>query len=394
VSRAGALQQDPGQADRRLGLIRVASVPVIFAGERLVAHPTLESDPFDYILAAAALYSIVALMVAYSPYRGAVPGVLYAGLDLAFICALAYASGGAFSQLRYAFFLLPVGAAFLLPPRETAGVSAVALACYVGISLTHPATERGRDFEFVLTQAVYLCWMALAAVLLSQVLTRRAERIAQLASDRRRLVAQTLETEDRERRRLAEALHDQAIQNLLATRQELADGHLDPTGMARAREGVDRTLSQLRQAAFELHPYALEQAGLAAGLRQVAEQQGQRGGYTARVTVSGEATGIQDALIFAVARELLLNATKHANATFVSVSVEKSGNEIVLEVTDDGEGIDPGRRAAALLEGHIGLASIVERVEAIGGRVTFSSSAGVGTAVRSVLPATQSRLTA
>ena len=162
MSEAAIEQHDPGQADRRLGLIRIASVPVIFAGERLVAHPTLESDPFDYILAAAAVYSVVALIVVYSRYRTALPGVLYAALDLAFICSLAYASGGAFSQLRYAFFLLPVGAAFLLAPSETAAVSVVSVACYVAISLTHPATVKGRDLEFVLVQAVYLCWMALA----------------------------------------------------------------------------------------------------------------------------------------------------------------------------------------------------------------------------------------
>jgi two-component system, NarL family, sensor kinase len=381
-------QQDPGRADRRLSLIRVASVPVIFAGERLVAHPTLESDPFDYFLAGAAVYSLIALFAAYSPYRAAIPGVVYGGLDLTFICALAYTSGGAFSQLRYAFFLLPVGAAFLLRPRQTAEVSVVSLAAYVAISLTHPATERGRDLEFVLVQAVYLSWMALAAILLAQVLTRRADRIAQLATDRRRLVAQTLDTEDRERRRLAEALHDQAIQNLLTARQELADGELSSTGLARAREGVDRTLQQLRQAAFELHPYALDQAGLAAGLQQVAEQQGQRGGYRSRVTVSRDATGVHDELIFSVSRELLVNAAKHANAAFVSVRVEKANDEIVLEVADDGDGIDARRRAAALMEGHVGLASITERVEAIGGMVTISTSRAAGTAVRAALPAT------
>jgi two-component system NarL family sensor kinase len=388
VSGAAIEQHDPGQADRRLGLIRIASVPVIFAGERLVAHPTLESDPFDYILAAAAVYSLVALVIAYSRYRTALPGVLYAGLDLAFICALAYASGGAFSQLRYAFFLLPVGAAFLLAPPQTAAVSVVSVACYVAISLTHPATEKGRDLEFVLVQAVYLCWMALAAVLLAEVLTQRANRIAQLAADRQRLVAQTLETEDRERRRLAEALHDQAIQNLLMARQELTtDGNRESTGLARAREGVDRTLSQLRQAAFELHPYALDQAGLAAGIQQVAEQQGERGGYAARVAVARDAEGLHDELVFAIARELLVNAAKHAKAGFVSVNVQRTGEEIVLEVADDGEGIDPQRRAAALLEGHIGLASIVERVESIGGRVRVSTTRGVGTTVSAALPA-------
>jgi two-component system, NarL family, sensor kinase len=386
-TRADAEEHDPEQAYRRLGLIRVAAVPVIFAGERLVAHPTLETDPFDYILAAAAVYSLIALFIAYSPYRETLRGIFYAGLDLSFICALAYASGGAFSQLRYAFFLLPVGAAFLLNPKGTAGVSVVSVAAYVAIALIHPATGPGRDLEFVLIQAVYLCWMAFAAVLLAQVLTRRADRIAQLATDRRRLVAQSLETEDRERRRLAEALHDHAIQNLLAAQQELDNGNSDSNGLSRAREGVDRTLRQLREAAFELHPYALDQAGLAAALQRVADQHGQRGRFSSRVTVSREAVGVHDELIFSVARELLLNVAKHAGAGFVSVGVERVDSEIVLEVRDDGEGIDPRRRAVALLEGHIGLASITERVESIGGTVSIASAPAVGTTVRAALPA-------
>jgi two-component system NarL family sensor kinase len=378
---------DPGEADRQVALIRLAAMPVIFVGERLVAHPTLETDPFDYFLVAAIIYSLAAFLIAYSKWRSVIPRVDYAVLDLAFICALDYSSGGAFSQLRYAFFLLPVLAAFLLSPIQTAGVSGVSLAAYLAISLTHPATGRGRDLEFVLTQAVYLCWMALAAILLARVLTRRADRIVQLASDRRRLVAEALDAEDRERRRLAEALHDRAIQNLLVARQELEDGAPDPTGLARAREGVEGTLRQLRDAAFELHPYALEQAGLAAALQRVADWEGRRGSYTARVAVSADATGAHDQLIFSVARELLVNAARHARAGFVSAVVERSGEEIVLEVSDDGGGFPAERRSAALLEGHIGLASITARVEAIGGSVEISSPVGRGTTVRAVLPA-------
>ena len=55
--------------------------------------------------------------------------------------------------------------------------------------------------------------------------------------------------------------------------------------------------------------------------------------------------------MFSVARELLVNAAKHAQASFVSLVVEREGEEIVLEVADDGKGIDPARRAAALARG-------------------------------------------
>ena len=83
----------------------------------------------------------------------------------------------------------------------------------------------------------------------------------------------------------------------------------------------------------------------------------------------------------------IVNAAKHASADFVSVSVQRIGEEIVLEVSDDGRGIDPRSRAAALIEGHIGLASITERTEAIGGTVAISGAPGKGTSVRVALPA-------
>src|SRR5207248_8414519 len=95
---------------RALALLRVAAIPVIFAGERLVEHPTIQTDRFDAVLVAMAVYALAALFVSWWPRGPHVPLALYALVDLAFICVLAYYSGGAFSQLRYAFFVLPVAA--------------------------------------------------------------------------------------------------------------------------------------------------------------------------------------------------------------------------------------------------------------------------------------------
>jgi two-component system NarL family sensor kinase len=233
--------------------------------------------------------------------------------------------------------------------------------------------------------------MGLTATLLSQVLTRRAERIAQLAADRGRLVAQALEAEDRERRRLSELLHDEAVQDLLAAHQDLDEAsHADGSALARAREGVERAIRELRDAIFDLHPYTLDYGGLAAALRAIGEQQGRRGSYRCEVSVAPDAVGVHDQLIFALSRELLTNAAKHSGAGRVAVTVRRVGEQILLEVADDGRGIDPSRKDAALLEGHIGLASSVERVESLGGRLDVSSATGKGTVVRATLPESSS----
>ena len=104
-------------AVRVLALIRLAALPVIFVGEAIVPHHPAQEGLFVPLLVAAAVYALVAIGIAFSPYGPLVPGTAYASLDLAFICALTYTSGGPLSQLRYAFFFLPLGAALLLQPR-------------------------------------------------------------------------------------------------------------------------------------------------------------------------------------------------------------------------------------------------------------------------------------
>jgi two-component system, NarL family, sensor kinase len=379
---------DPVDPRRGLAVIRLAALPVIFAGERLVEHPQLAGDPFPVVLAATAVYAIAAFVASRRPWGKAVPGVVWALLDLAFICALVYTSGGPFSEVRFAFFVLPVGAAFLLRPRETVIASVAVVVAYVAVSLPHPATQQGADLEFIVTQALYVGWVGLAAVVLSVILTRRGDRIDQLAALRGQLVAEALDAEDRERRRLAEALHDEAIQNLLAARQELREAELgDREGVHRARGVVDLTVDQLRGAVFDLHPYLLEQAGLPAALEAVAEEQGRRGRFHSRVRVGPDTSGEHDQLVLSLARELLVNAAKHSQAQEVTVAVARTDGQLMLEVADDGNGIPADRLTEAPGEGHIGLASCAQRVEALGGRFSVASRPSGGTRVRATLPA-------
>jgi len=368
-----------GDAVRVWALIRLAALPAIFLGERLVVHPSPRSDPFVPLLIAATVYGLVACAVAFAPRARQLPPQLLAALDFAFLWALTYTSGGPFSQLRYAFFLLPVGAAMLLRPALTAWASFGIVVAYVAIALLYP-TEDAADFE--LTQGLYLVWMGIVAVLLSRLLARRADEVERLGAQRGRLVAQALDAEDRERRRLAGALHDEAVQNLLAARHELAAGG----DLAFVQQGLDRTIRQLRDAIFELHPAALDHAGLAAALEAVAEHAGRRAGFGWKVEVDAGAGGIHDQLLFSLARELIINVAKHADAAAVTVRVRRTPAELQLEVADDGVGLDPARLRDAPLDGHIGLASATERVEALDGQLEIAARPGRGTLVRARIP--------
>lgn len=370
-----------------LAILRLCAVPIFLAAERLVDHPAANSALFTPTLVLAAVYAVAALTAVLAGGRVGPPW-LTAVLDAGLIAMLVATSGGPFSQLRYAFFLLPIGAALLLRPALTAAASAVAVGLYAAIALSYPdpTAVRSDAVGFEVIQGVFLIWMGAAATLLSWLLGRRAREVAALAASRGRLVAQALDADDRARRRLAEALHDDALQNLLAARQLL--GPRDDGDLELVAEGLDRSVQQIRDAVFELHPYLLEHAGLRAALQAVADRAGERGGFAPVVRVEPAAEGVHDQLVFSLARELLANAAKHANAQHLELDVTRTDDAVRLRVSDDGRGLDLERVRAAPLRGHIGLASSAERVQAIGGSFSLARGPGDrGTRVEVELPA-------
>lgn len=201
------------------------------------------------------------------------------------------------------------------------------------------------------------------------------------------LSADAVASEQRERRALSQALHNGAVQTLLAAAQDLTEAlEGRPGRLERAHRTVEETIEQLRLAVFELHPVVLEHAGFEPALRATMQAQAARGGFSWRVDVAPEAVGHYDQLLLTVARELVVNVAKHAAAREVEVGVERDGDAIVLRVGDDGRGPSPERRESALLDGHVGLASCGARLEALGGRLDAWNRPGGGTVVRAAVP--------
>ena len=211
-------------------------------------------------------------------------------------------------------------------------------------------------------------------------------RIESLERERATLVSQVLEAEERERARVAQALHDDALQSLLAAHQDLIEAAPGRAQVTRAHEIMGVAIDRVRDAVTALHPVILEQRGLEAALEAVCAQAEHQGGFTTELRVEPGALGATDGLVYSVARELLSNAARHSGAGHVDVSVEDGDGEVVLIVRDDGRGIEPGRPQAALDEGQIGLASIVQRLDAIGGGLELDSPDGRGTTAVARIP--------
>jgi signal transduction histidine kinase len=209
-----------------------------------------------------------------------------------------------------------------------------------------------------------------------------AETREELAASRARLV----EAADEARRQIERDLHDGAQQQLVAAALELTllDRRLerDPEGarilLARAREQLDRGLGELRDLARGIHPKVLTDRGLEAALAALVQR--------ARVPVNLRAVvperldpAIEAAAYFLVC-EALTNVAKHAEAETVTVDVAYADGTLVVAIADDGVGgTDPGQGS--------GLRGLVDRVDAVGGRLEVSSERGQGTRLCARLPA-------
>jgi PAS domain S-box-containing protein len=218
---------------------------------------------------------------------------------------------------------------------------------------------------------------------------KQSRAIADLAEARGELVSQLMLAEERTRERIAQVLHDDALQRLLAAHQDLLEVERGPEGLTRVQDALEGTIESVREAVAALHPVTHQQGDLHTAISAIVRQHATPGGFRYTVRVEPKASGIQDELVLSAARELVTNVAKHAQASRCSVSVDRNGGMINLEVADDGVGIPAGRQEVALREGHIGLASTIQRMKAIGGDGEVSSSVGRGTVVRTSIPISQ-----
>jgi len=367
--------------------LRLPAVALLALGEGL-EHPHPQKTAFLVTLALYSAWSAGVLAWTHLRRTGPRAAVATTAVDIGALSMLAVLSGGAFSHARLGFFIVPVTVAFRFRPSITAAATVLATGAYVIQAVAHPASAMADAPRFIATEAGFLLWVGVACVFLSLLLARRTEAVFRLAEGRSRLLADALSAEYRERRALAEALHDHAIQNLLSARHEVeeaGDAFVHPA-LGRADAALTDTVDQLRSAVFELHPYVLDEVGLAGALRSVAQHAASRGSLKLTLDLENADRHPQEQLLFSAVRELLTNVIEHAEATTVRVQLGEVGDELALVVEDDGHGFNPERLQSRLADGHVGLASQRVRIEAAGGSMNVASGPGRGTRVEIRVP--------
>ncbi len=203
-----------------------------------------------------------------------------------------------------------------------------------------------------------------------------------------------------ERERLSREIHDTLAQGLssivlLLRAAESAlpnDTGLAATRIAEARESASTNLSEARRFVRDLAPPSLTGANLPEALGRLCERVGRTDGVDCRFRTDGTPaelpSGYEVALLRA-AQASLANVTAHARATTAVVTLGYLGQEVTLDVYDDGEGFSPEALHTREDGTGYGIASLRERVAALGGQLEVESAPGQGTAVAVRLPLTR-----
>ena len=206
-------------------------------------------------------------------------------------------------------------------------------------------------------------------------------RLADLQASRARLVEAT----EAERRRIERDLHDGTQQRLVSIAMSLGLLELKmPMGVAQARpivrearESLTAALAELRELTQGIHPTILTERGLPTALDELCR----RAALPAhlQLDLDGRLPDRVETAAYFVVSEALTNTAKHSHASEVRVTAARAGEVLIIEVADDGIG-------GATVGGGTGLRGLTDRVEALGGTLTVTSSLGRGTVLRAEFP--------
>jgi signal transduction histidine kinase len=205
-------------------------------------------------------------------------------------------------------------------------------------------------------------------------------------------VSALLAAAETERVRVATELHDDTLQTLTAMRitidrlaaaWERGDQTAASEAVEAARQMVSDAIDRTRRLAFEIVPPLLAEGGVSGALHALPDALGVHAEVTADVVTTRHSTS-GELLCYRTVEELLRNARDHAEARRITVEVHEDLGEITGEVADDGVGFD----VTSVLDdpARLGLISLAQRLDSVGGRLMIQSSPGAGTRIRFGIP--------
>jgi two-component system sensor histidine kinase UhpB len=202
---------------------------------------------------------------------------------------------------------------------------------------------------------------------------------------------------EEERAYVAREVHDDALQRVALLQHDVEQWAASDNGAASDKEQARSKALRgeledlgvmLRRVAHRLHPAIIEQGGLIPALAQLAEDNERMSGLSVDTRLPPFSPDRlidreRSLILFRIAQEALRNVAKHANATRAEVAVEVANKQLILSVSDNGRGFDPGGAHGAR---GLGLISMGERARLADGNFSLFSKPGGGTTIRVTVP--------
>ena len=256
--------------------------------------------------------------------------------------------------------------------------------------------EQGASVRVLIQSPFYRTYWfyALASVLVvglaGLVYFARVNQLRSIADARELYARQLLESQERERSRLAMELHDSLGQSLVVIRNRALLGISKPDDnrsmfdqLQEISDASATALQETREIAHTLHPYQIEALGLTTALHSLIDKVENSSEIVFNVDIDKRISDIPhdvSIMIYRITQEWLTNVIKHSFAREVSVSLQSEGTELRLRVTDDGVGFDP-----LTVKKGLGLKGIEERARMTGAHLEIESSRGAGATLRLIV---------
>jgi two-component system NarL family sensor kinase len=318
--------------------------------------------------------------------------------DLAILLIFELVAPDTYGAVRMAaLFLIAAHAHFQGEPRGVtiAAIGSSALVLGTAIRDNNPVPADVRAFY----ETVFVASALATGLVVGRL--RTAESASRLRA--RRLSRRTIRLEAEVRRRVAEAIHDGPVQELIgldmmlaSARKAAAEGRRDDADrlLAEACELTERNVRALRDEMVDLGPYAFEELGFGTAIENCMPIWKRRYGIEVMATIDNSALPSEVAGdLFRIAQEAVVNAGRHAEPDAISLTLRRVGTELELRVTDNGHGFGSDDPLGAVEPGHLGLAMMRERAELLGGKLDIETSdRGTRVLVRAPLPLAERRV--
>jgi signal transduction histidine kinase len=230
---------------------------------------------------------------------------------------------------------------------------------------------------------------------LERTVEERTEELRTVISDleeidrqRRRLLEHVVRATEEERQKIANDVHDDPVQKMIAVKMRLEllrKTHPGIEDVEHALEVVSGSITSLRHLLFDLRPPILDEEGLAPAIRSFLENAEPPFRWRVDDHTTTQPSTQTRLILYRIAQEALTNARKHSGAERVEVLLTDHEDGIDMEISDDGVGFLP-QDAIVAAPGHMGLAAMRERAEMAGGRCELRSLPDAGTTLTVWLP--------